>query len=105
MSGYHHFDICRQQHTFLGFLWKNKLYCFSVLIFGVASSPYLFSKCLRAMVKFWRQKNIIIVLYLDDGFVMAQTYDDCDKVSTFVRKSLLDAGWFFFFSKRRKIYF
>jgi hypothetical protein len=55
------------------------------------------------MVKFWRQKNIIIVLYLDDGFVMAQTYDDCDKVSTFVRKSLLDAG--IFFNKRRKIYF
>ena len=24
---------------------------------------------------------------------MAQTYDDCDKVSTFVRQSLLDAGF------------
>ena len=74
-----------------------------MLVFGVASSPYLFSKCLRAMVKFWRQNSINIVLYLDDGFAMAQTYDDCDKVSTFVRKSLLDAG--IFFNKRRKIYF
>jgi hypothetical protein len=55
------------------------------------------------MVKFWRQNSINIVLYLDDGFAMAQTYDDCDKVSTFVRKSLLDAG--IFFNKRRKIYF
>jgi hypothetical protein len=74
-----------------------------VLVFGLASSPYLFSKCLRAMAKFWRQNSINIVLYLDDGFGMAQTYDDCDKVSTFVRKSLLDAG--VFFNKRRKIYF
>lgn len=46
------------------------------------------------MVKFWRQNSINIVLYLNDGFGMAQTYDDCDKVSTFVRKSLLDAGFF-----------
>jgi hypothetical protein len=28
-SGYHHFDIGPQQHTFLGFSWKNKFYCFS----------------------------------------------------------------------------
>jgi hypothetical protein len=47
------------------------------------------------MAKFWRQNSINIVLYLDDGFGMAQTYDDSDKVSTFVRKSLLDAGFFF----------
>jgi hypothetical protein len=60
-----------------------------VLIFGVASSPYLFSKCLRAMVKFWRQKNIIIVLYLDDGFAMAQTYDDCDKVQNDDNQTLI----------------
>lgn len=90
-SGYHHFDICPQQHTFLGFSWKNKFYWFSVLVFGLASSPYVFS--FRAMVKFWRQNSINIVLYLDDGFGMAQTYDDCDKVSTFVRKSLQDAGF------------
>ena len=74
-----------------------------MLVFGLASSPYLFSKCLRAMAKFWRQNSINIVLYLDDGFGMAQTYDDSDKVSTFVRKSLLDAG--VFFNKRKKIYF
>lgn len=33
------------------------------------------------------------MLYLDDGFGMAKAYDDCDKVSTFVRKSLLNAGF------------
>lgn len=28
-SGYHHIDICPQQHTFLGFSWKGKYFCFS----------------------------------------------------------------------------
>lgn len=63
-----------------------------MLVFGLASSPYLFSKCLRAIVKFWRQNSINIVLYLDDGFEIAQTYDDCDKVSTVVRTYWLGAG-------------
>jgi hypothetical protein len=44
-SGDHHFDICPQQQTYLGFSWENKFCCFSVLVFGLASSPYLFSKC------------------------------------------------------------
>lgn len=92
-QGYHHFDVCPQQQTYLGFSWKNKFYCFSVLVFGLASSPYLFSKCLRAMVKFWRQNAINIVLYLDDGFGMASSYAHCERDSEFVKKSLIDAGF------------
>lgn len=34
-SGYHHFDICPQQHTYLGFSWKNHYYYFTVLPFGL----------------------------------------------------------------------
>ncbi|XP_071133514.1 uncharacterized protein [Mytilus edulis] len=92
-SGYHHYDICPQQQTFLGFSWNNKYYCFSVLVFGLASSPYLFTKCLRSMVKYWRQNSIDIVLYLDDGFGMASDYELCRKDSDFVKKSLEEAGF------------
>jgi hypothetical protein len=37
-----------------------------------SSSPYLFTKCLREMVKYWRKNAINIVLYLDDGFGMSE---------------------------------
>ena len=56
-SGYHHFDICPQQQTYLGFSWNGKYFCFTVLDFGLSSSPYLFTKCLREMVKYWRKKR------------------------------------------------
>jgi hypothetical protein len=62
-SGYFHFDVCIQQQTYLGFSWNNKFYCFSVLAFGLASAPYLFTKCLRPIVKYWREHGIDIVLY------------------------------------------
>ena len=68
-SGYHHYDICPQQQTFLGFSWNDKYYCFSVLVFGLASSPYLFTKCLRSMVKYWRQ-NFVKTSLKEAGFLV-----------------------------------
>ncbi|CAC5366298.1 unnamed protein product [Mytilus coruscus] len=49
-SGYFHYDACTKQHTYLGFCWNNKFYCFTVLAFGLSSAPYLFTKCLRPIV-------------------------------------------------------
>lgn len=92
-SGYHHFDICPAQHTYLGFQWDKKFYCFSVLVFGLSSSPYLFSKCLRTMVKFWRKNSMDIVLYLDDGLGISSSAEICSTQASFVRKSLDDAGF------------
>lgn len=92
-SGYHHLDICFQQQTFLGFSWKGVYYCFTVLPFGLLSAPFIFTKCLKAMVKFWRQNAIDIVLYLDDGLGLSSCLDICIKDSSFVKQSLIDAGF------------
>lgn len=92
-SGYHHFDICSNQQTYLGFAWKGNYYCFTVLPFGLLSAPFLFTKCLRAMVKYWRSRAINIVLYLDDGLGMSSDQEACRKDSVFIRKSLTDAGF------------
>ncbi|CAC5388554.1 unnamed protein product [Mytilus coruscus] len=67
-SGYFHIDICPQQQTFLGFHWEGQFYCYTVLAFGITTGPYIFTKCLRPLVKFWHENGIKVVLYLDDGF-------------------------------------
>ena len=72
-SGYFHIDICPSHMTYLGFSWNSKFYCYTVLPFGLSSAPYIFSKCLRPMVKFWRQNCIKIVLYLDDGLGVSES--------------------------------
>jgi hypothetical protein len=76
-SGYHHIDICIAQQSFLGFSWKDEFYVFTVLPFGLCSAPYIFTKCLRPMVKFWRQSGVSIVLYLDDGIGISSSFESC----------------------------
>jgi len=101
-SGYFHIDICPQQHTFLGFAWQDKFYCFTVLVFGICTGPYIFTKCLRPLVKYWRENGINVVLYLDDGFGMCLDKKQCIYESKFVKQSLIDAG--FLINKEKSVF-
>ena len=92
-SGYHHIDICSKQITYFAFRWEGHFYCFNVLVFGLTSAPYIFTKCLRPLVKLWRKTGIDIVLYLDDGFGFGRDFNQCLNASTFVQNSLIQAGF------------
>ncbi|VDI41678.1 Hypothetical predicted protein [Mytilus galloprovincialis] len=76
-----------------GFCWNNKFYCFTVLAFGLSSAPYLFTKCLRPIVKYWRENGVDIVLYIDDGLGMGKNKQEASECSSFVKTSLLEAGF------------
>ena len=64
-------DILPPHQKFLGFSWTlagvKKWVVFSVLRFGLASAPYVFTKLQKALVKHWREQGIGIFTYLDDG--------------------------------------
>ena len=71
-SGYPHTDIFLPDQEFLGFSWSKdgdiRIYKFNILPFGISTGPYIFTKVLKPLVRYWRlQKDIIIVVYLDDG--------------------------------------
>ena len=70
-SGYHRFDIFPDHQTFWDFSWvfpgSVRYFCFSVLPLGPSSAPYVFTKCLRPLVKFWRFNGVKIAVFLDDG--------------------------------------
>lgn len=92
-SGYHHIDIAPSHQTYLGFAWEEKFYCFTVLPFGLTSAPYIFTKCLRPLVKYWRANFVDIVVYLDDGWGCSPDFSSCVKTSNFVLKTLMKAGF------------
>ena len=75
-SGYHHVDIHKEHWKYLGFAWvegpNTKYYVFCVLPFGLATTPYLFTKLLRPLVKHWRGQGIRAIVYLDDEIVAAK---------------------------------
>ena len=70
--------------TFLGFSIKGKYYCFTVIPFGLSSAPYIFTKVLREMVKYWRSHCIKIVMFLDDGWGTNSNRHLCSADAVFV---------------------
>jgi hypothetical protein len=98
-SGYHHIDVSPKSQTYLGFSWFGKFYCFTVLPFGLTTAPYVFTKCLRPIVKYFRENFIDIVLYLDDGLAMSDSISDCKNMSTFIQNTLEKAGFQINFEK------
>ena len=46
---------------------ETKYFVFTVLPFGLSTSPYIFTKIVRPLVKYWRLKGIPIVVFIDDG--------------------------------------
>ncbi|VDO94089.1 unnamed protein product, partial [Haemonchus placei] len=93
-SGYHHVRIAEQSQRYLGFKWKNTLYKFTVLPFGLSSAPHIFTKILRPLIKKWRAEGKGVALYLDDGLIWASSRAECSAVSQDIRKDLKKFGWF-----------
>ncbi|XP_072030100.1 LOW QUALITY PROTEIN: uncharacterized protein [Amphiura filiformis] len=95
-SGYHHIEIYPDHCKYLSFAWSEggctKYYSFLVLPFGCSTAPFLFTKCLRPLVKHWRKQGFFVVLYLDDGWCRAQSEELCGKISEKVKNDLIAAG-------------
>lgn len=95
-SGYHHISVSEHHKKFLGFSWreneKERFFEYQVMPFGLSSAPYLFTKIFRVLVKKWRSQGFTIFLYLDDGLILANTFDECASVAAQIRLDLKLAG-------------
>ena len=79
--------------VFLVLKGKNRYFCFRVLLFGLSSAPYIFTKFFRPIVAYWRQQGIHIVVYLDDGLGEAPSYQIALDHSTKVKSDLVRSGF------------
>ena len=68
-NGYHHVEINFAYRMFLGFSWgikgKTCFFLFHFLPFGLSSGPYILTKILTPLPKYWR--GLGVKIYLDDG--------------------------------------
>ena len=62
---------------FLKFKWRNQVYMYVVLPFGISSAPRKFTKLLKPILSFLRRQAIVILTYIDDGFTCAPTFHQC----------------------------
>ena len=93
-SGYHHIDIHPDYQTFLGFTWKFpgeisfRNFVFTILPFGLSSAPYIFTKCLKLLEKYWRINGVNIALFLDDGWLIDFDHNSCVALASNIRSDL-----------------
>jgi hypothetical protein len=52
-------------------------------------------KVVHPLVKFWRSKGFLIVVYLDDGLGFEDSEESCVNVSIEALSDLLSAGFFY----------
>ena len=78
---------------------RKKVYCkryfqFNVLVFGLATACYVFTKIMRPFTKRWRGMCNKSILYLDDGIGAKSTLEEAKVAGFQIRNDLTHAGFF-----------
>ena len=74
-KGYRQLRLAPEAKQFFCFCWREKLYQFQVMAFGDASAPQGFTKFMRGFALRWRRMGVPCIIYLDDIFVSAPSFD------------------------------
>jgi hypothetical protein len=69
------------------------LYQFRTLPFGLSLSPFVFTKIVRPILKWAREKGIRISAYLDDILIAARTKEEAKEHTRLVRGQLEKLGF------------
>ena len=92
-DAYFHVAIDHHFHRFLRFGWKNKLYQFLVLPFGLCLAPFVFTALTKPIIAFLRARGIRVIFYLDDILVIGATKEECETNLAFVLQLLQSLGF------------
>ena len=64
-------------YRYLKFAFQNRVYCYVCMPFGLSSAPRKFTKLMKPIIIFLREKGIVLIIYIDDIWVTAQSYHSC----------------------------
>lgn len=78
---------------YLRFKWKDSLFEFNVLPFGLNTAPYVFTKIMKPVVKFLRCTGNLSTIYLDDLCLVSHCYNDCVANVEITKKFLCSLGF------------
>ena len=96
-SGYHHLDILEGHQKYLGFSWcingMQRYFVFTVLVFGLATAPFIFTKVVKVLIKHWRSMTIRIFAFVDDILGGRRSKEEASRISSQVRKDLELSGF------------
>ena len=95
-SGYHHINILEEHQKFLCFSWTvggvTRYFKFTVLVFGLASAPFVFTKVVKVLIKLWRKMGIRSFAFVDGFFGGSHNFHSTELVAHIVKTDLFRSG-------------
>jgi len=78
-QAYYSVAIHPESRCFLRFTFRETLYEFRCLPFGLCTGPWVFTKLLKPVVQFLRRRGFRSVIYLDDLLCFGESQEECEK--------------------------
>jgi hypothetical protein len=72
-DAYLHVPIHKDHRRFLQFVYKETVYQFRCLPFGLSTAPRVFTRITKVIAAFLRQKQVHLFMYLDDWLIVGPT--------------------------------
>ena len=79
LDAYFHILIHPRDRKWLRFVWRGRVFQFRALPFGLAPAPWTFTKVVRELCIFLRQRGVRLKVYLDDWLILASSADLCHR--------------------------
>lgn len=76
-DAYYLISIHKAHRKCLRLKFLGKTYQFTCLPFGLSTSPYVFTKIMKPVIKKLRDLGILLVIYIDDILILGKTYIAC----------------------------
>ena len=92
-DAYFSIPIHQSHRKFLRFSWRNQLFQFAALPFGLTSAPRVFTKVLKPVIASMRQRGIRCLIYIDDLIIVASSKMECNEQAAFAVQLLTDLGF------------
>ena len=70
-----------------------RYFVFTVLVFGLSSAPFVFTKVVRVLIKHWRSQAIRIFGFIDDVFGGGSSHWETLIISNLVQEDLSNSGF------------
>ncbi|KAG1439961.1 hypothetical protein G6F56_012098 [Rhizopus delemar] len=88
-----HIGLHPDSRRFLRLKWQNQVYQYCTTAFGLATSPFVFTKVCRPILEHFRSQGFKISAYLDDWILAASTKDLAMQQAQAVVALLRKLGW------------
>ncbi|KAL8614089.1 hypothetical protein ACOMHN_026306 [Nucella lapillus] len=92
-DAYFHLLFHPRDRKYLRFVWRNHIFQFRALPFGLAPAPWVFTKVARELCLHVRERGIRLKAYLDDGLLLASSRTLCTQQALQVLSLCRDLGF------------